>query len=167
MSMKPNNILKFEAGTFSYTVKPDWLKAAEKAAEETDWVAALTQQGVKPCHDTNSNNDLVDYSVEVYEIPIGLDPEIRYGQYYVEVWDFDRALWSAVVPEIQWPLFHLTYILPIAAQANRSDLLRQIQRLTNAVIAVGRHGIPTDIDTLYGESEIDRAGRHTERNSKQ
>jgi hypothetical protein len=150
--MSDPKMLTYASGKFTYTPVPEWLKAAED--RQGDWVAALESQGVKQIHRTNYDNRVVDYSAEIYEVPADKDKERYHKDYYVEIWDFEHLIWSALVPETEWPIFHINYILPLVTQSSQREILSELQRLTNAVIAIGSHGAGNPISILTGESLI-------------
>jgi hypothetical protein len=61
-----------------------------------------------------------------------------------------------LVPDpADWLLFMTTHLVPLQAAVGQMAIAAQLERLTNAVIAFGRHGSGEHIDRESGRSGID------------
>ena len=152
--MSETKILVYADGRFSLSDKPEWLMYAESNENvgPAGLIEVLERQGLRQFHTTFSNQS--GYVVDVYLVPEGTGKNQVGEQFFVEISDSNATLWRCLVPETEWPIFHINFILPLAAQAGQKQILGQMQRLTNAIIAIGSNGAGNPISNVTGESLV-------------
>ena len=123
---------------------------------EMDWNATL---------DKNGWEKTIRYGSEwAYEVQVYAEKAEGTGNHLVELMDMDSTQWIAMVPAVLWPRFIRDEILPIVSCANQITLADEVQRLADAVIAIGRHGVgESDLNVISGTSMRDERAEASRR----
>lgn len=92
----------------------------------------------------------------VMEITVYTPKDNDDGSRMVELWDTFSRVWICLVPVEHWPRFMRDEIMPVIRTGSIAMTEVELNRISNAVISIGRHGIgQRDIDRYTGESLID------------
>jgi hypothetical protein len=133
-------LFRWTAGRFEQAVPPDWYVRAVTEAKGADWEAFR-------CTPVTSYGEPDLIHIEVSDT---LD-----GERYVLVMDACAEIWEALVAKSEWPHFFRDELLPLIAAANRMESTYHMDRLSTVAIAIGRHGLGTDLDESTGRSRAD------------
>jgi hypothetical protein len=135
-------LFRWTGGRFEpAAVPPVWYNRAGTEPESGDWppvcCSILTRYG---------EPDLLD--IEVYDTPD--------GDRYVLAGDAGATIWETLVAPAEWPHFFRDELLPLITAATRMASAYHMERLSTATIAIGRHGLETDLDEITGYSRRDQ-----------
>jgi hypothetical protein len=136
-------LFRWAAGRFEPAVPPTWYVRAMTEGTNGKWPGPDCPQVT-----TFGEADLLD--IEVYDTP---DAD---GDRYVIAGDAVATIWEALVAPADWPDFFRDELLPLITAATRMASAYHLERLSTATIAIGRHGLETDLDEITGQSRRDQ-----------
>jgi hypothetical protein len=134
-------LFRWTAGRFEQAVPPNWYVRAFTEGTNGNWPGP-------DCSRVTSFGEADLLEIEVYDTP----DEDR----YVFVGDAVGTIWEALVAPVEWPHFFRAEILPLINAAARMTSTYHMERLSTATIAIGRHGLNTDLDEITGHSRRDQ-----------
>jgi hypothetical protein len=132
-------LFRWTGGRFEQAVPPDWYVRAFTEGANGKWPGP-------DCSRVTAFGELLE--IEVYDTPD--------GERYVIVGDAAITIWESLVAPVEWPHFFRAEILPLIDAAARMTSAYHMDRLSTATIAVGRHGLGTDLDEYSGHSRRDQ-----------
>jgi hypothetical protein len=130
-------LFRWTAGRFEPAVPPDWYVRAITETTSADRCTPVTTYG----------------EPDAIHIQVSDTPD---GDRYVLVMDICAMIWEAVVAKSDWPHFFRDELLPLITAAMRMGTKWQMERLAEAAIGIGRHGLETDLDEITGQSRRDQ-----------
>jgi len=141
----------YEHGRFSSVPVPEWFERAVdiSGSEKLDW-----HHSVSRALGAEHQGLTVDSTG-----PIGLDISFwhsrRHGVYVEIDSGLDMIEQVLVRDPADWLPFMSAHLTPLLAAAAQMETAHQVERLTNAVISLARHGEGNHVDRHSGRSKID------------
>jgi hypothetical protein len=134
-------LFRWTGSRFEPAAPPAWYVRACTDTESSDWPPVCCSIFAR-----YGEPDLL--AIEVYETPD--------GDRYVLAGDALATIWEALVAPADWPHFFRDELLPLITAAMRMGTKWQMERLAEAAIGIGRHGLETDLDEITGQSRRDQ-----------